>query len=151
MVGGTLGTPHPILGWGTSPLTWDGVPPYPGMGYPPGPADGVPPIPTLGWGTPLWPEMGYPHPGIGYTPGPGMGYPPDLGWGTPRTWDGVPPAPQTWDGVPPQTWDGLALPPTRQISIASTCYMAGGMPLAFTQEDFLVKLMPCSNYSLFSH
>ena len=43
--GGTLGTPHPDLGWGT-PLTrpgmglppnqtWDGVPPRPEMGYPP--------------------------------------------------------------------------------------------------------------------
>ena len=26
----------------------------------------------------------------------------------------------------------------RQDNIGSTCYMAGGMPLAFTQEDFLV-------------
>ena len=25
-------------------------------------------------------------------------------------------------------------------SIAGTCYAAGGMPLAFTQEDFLVYL-----------
>ena len=32
-------------------------------------------------------------------------------------------------------------PPTiRQHSIASTCYPAGGMPLAFTQEDFLVSV-----------
>ena len=28
----------------------------------------------------------------------------------------------------------------RQSSIASTCYPAGGMPLAFTQENFLVIL-----------
>ena len=71
--------------------------------------------------------------------------------GSPRTWDGV--HPRTWDGVPPQTWDGvppghgMGYPPRpemgyppRQISIASTCYAAGGMPLAFTQEDFLVTV-----------
>ena len=28
-------------------------------------------------------------------------------------------------------------PPIRQSSITSTCYLVGGMPLAFTQEDFL--------------
>ena len=54
-----------------------------------------------------------------------MGYPPmDLGWGTPRTWDRVPP-PDLGPGTPPP-------------GIASTCYAAGGMPLAFTPEDFLV-------------
>ena len=36
-------------------------------------------------------------------------------------------------------WGGtLGTPPFRQNSIVSTCYPAGGMPLAFTQEDFLV-------------
>ena len=42
-------------------------------------------------------------------------------------------------GTPVQDWMGY--PPLsirRQISIASTCYAAGGIPLAFTQEDFLV-------------
>ena len=73
--------------------------------------------PVLGWG--------------GVTPRPGMGYPPDLGLGTsPWTWDWVPAPPQTWDWVPPG-------PP----SMASTWYAAGGMPLAFTQEDFLVSQM----------
>ena len=81
---------------------------------------GTPSQVWLGWypiqgGTPLArPGMGYPLP-----PGPGMGYPPDMGWGTP-------PGPE------------MGYPPPRQISIASTCYMAGGMLLAFTQEDFLV-------------
>ena len=28
-------------------------------------------------------------------------------------------------------------------SIAGTCYAAGGMPLAFTQEDFLIFFLPC--------
>ena len=47
-------------------------------------------------------------------------------------------------GYPPsRTGWGVNLPPPptttrRQSSIASTCYAAGGMPLAFTQEDFLV-------------
>ena len=99
-------------------------------GYPiPGLAGGVPHLRSEGG-----PEMGYP-------PNLGWGTPPDLGWGTPQTWDEVPPL--TWDRVPPRhgtgyppTWDGV--PPPRQISIASCCYTAGGMPLAFTQEDFLV-------------
>ena len=67
-----------------------------------------------------------------------MGYPPDLGWGTPRTWNGVPPRPEM--GYPPEP--GMGYPPRPGMgyppSIASTCYAAGGMPLAFTQEDFLV-------------
>ena len=59
-----------------------------------------------------------------------MGYPPaqpGLDGG------GYPGYPQPGlDGVPPnQVW-------IRQSSIASTCYAAGGVPLAFTQEDFLV-------------
>ena len=59
---------------------------------------------------------GYPISGLGGVPQSGLdggypGYPPTLRWGT----------------------------PPRQISIASTCYAVGGMPLAFTQEDFLVQ------------
>ena len=48
----------------------------------------------------------------------------------------------TWDGgtphqgqVPGQDWGGTP----NWNSIACTCYAAGGMPLAFTQEDFLVS------------
>ena len=37
-----------------------------------------------------------------------------------------------------QDWMGYPHPPIRQSSITSTCYVAGGVPLAFTQEDFLV-------------
>ena len=56
---------------------------------------------------------------------------------------GVPPN-QVWMvrvGVPPnQVWMGGGYPPPiRQSSIASTCYVAGGLPLAFTQEDCLVS------------
>ena len=45
---------------------------------------------------------------------------------------GKPPGRSGW-GVPPHH-DWMGSPPT----IASTCYAAGGMSLAFTQEDFLV-------------
>ena len=101
-----------------------------GEGVPPGQVLMVPPAiktwlgysPTLGWGTPstikTW--LGYP--------------PPDLGWGTPPTI-------KTWLGYPP--------PPTHPLdssSIASTCYAAGGMPLAFTQEDFLVLFEYSENF-----
>ena len=46
-------------------------------------------------------------------------------------------------GVPPlaRTGWGTPHPPIRQSSIASTCYVAAGMPLAFTQEDFLVVII----------
>ena len=60
-------------------------------------------------------------------------------------------------GTPPSTrfgwWRGT--PPMRQSSIASTCCAAGGVPLAFTQEDFLVqyklvKTLVCWKNFLFS-
>ena len=86
MVGGTLGTPHPDLGWGTPLIqtwpggipqippiqTWERVPPtiQTWLG-------GTPCHSDLGWGTP-------PHPDLGWGP-------PDLGQGPPQTWDGVPP------------------------------------------------------------
>ena len=63
----------------------------------------------------------------------GGGYPPSqLGL------DGVPPPTRTGWGTPPgQDWMGY--PPIRQSSKVSTCYAAGSVPLAFTQEDFLVE------------
>ena len=39
-------------------------------------------------------------------------------------------------------------PPIAQSSIASTCYAAGCVPLAFTQEDFLVVTY-CFNVEAF--
>ena len=66
------------------------------------------------------------------------------GWGTPHHWMGFPhhdwmghphPPTMTGWGTPHHDWMGYPPSPT---SIASTCYPAGGMPLAFTQEDFLV-------------
>ena len=60
-----------------------------------------------------------------------------------RSGQGVPHPRSGWE-VPGVDGGGCTrgTPPTptpiRQSSIASTCYPAGGMPLAFTQEDFLV-------------
>ena len=54
--------------------------------------------------------------------------------------DGIPPPIQDWMGYPSPRLEGVP-PPTptrRQISKESTCYAPGDMPLAFTQEDFLV-------------
>ena len=104
------------------------------------PADGLYPIPDPGrggypiqlmGGTPSQDQAG----GIsqpadrGYhIPGPGKGTPSMIGWGTPcPRLDGVHPPP----------------PIRRLISKANTCYEAGGVPLAFTQEDFLVQLCSC--------
>ena len=90
--------------------------------------------------------------------------------GYPLTWDWMPPQTQTWDGYPldlgwdtpypdlrwgiPPTWDGVhpLLPrpgtgyaPITQSSIANTCFAAGGVPLASTQEDFLVCYVSVSD------
>ena len=76
---------------------------------------------------------GYPSPGGPGTPPGRSGYPPG---GVP---DWVPP----WGGpgTPP---GGLGTPPggvPSKDNIGSICYTAGGMPLAFTQEDFLVEFV----------
>ena len=111
--GGTLGTPISRMGYPHPDLGW---------GYPHLRQDGVPP--SAEWGTP------WSRPGTGGTPHQQNDVPPspDLGQGL----DGVPPI-QDWMGYP-CPWLDLVHP----ISKASTCYAAGGVPLAFTQEDFLV-------------
>ena len=110
----------------------------------------VPHLADGGGGTPSQVQVGgYTHPrGYPHPPGPGKGItpPPHLGRGIP------PPGPGKW--VPPlsRPEKGYSPPPPIQVrsqdgggggtpnqnSIACTCYVAGGMPLAFTQEDFLV-------------
>ena len=110
------GYPIPGLagGEGTPSQVWLGGVPHPRSGR------GVPWPGLDDWGGGTWTQEGVPPP-------------PDMGWGTPpKHGMGYPP---TWDGVPPDLRWGT---PLRQISIASTYYTAGGMPLAFTQEDFLV-------------
>ena len=118
---------------------------------------GVYPI-VPNWGVPYPSQPGYPHPSIWLT-----GVPPSSWWGTPIwpmggissswwmgggtphwDWMGVPP----WGlgGVLPTVRTGWGYPPVRiQSSRASTCYVADGLPLAFTQEDFLVteKIISC--------
>ena len=95
-------------------------------------------------------RVGVPHPRSGL----GGGYPiPGLdrgrvgsrsggeGWyPTPGQDGGYPHPGQDWMGYPPpvQDWMGY-LCPIRQSSITSTCYTAGGMPLALMQEDFVYK------------
>ena len=117
------GVPHPRSGWGVPhPRSgWRGVP-RPEMGYPPKTWDWVPPSQT-------WDEV-----------------PPSQTWdGVPtQTWDRVPPSPQTWNGVPPR--HGTGYPPAHGTGYppqtdqhSEHLYAAGGMPLAFMQEDFLVN------------
>ena len=48
---------------------------------------------------------------------------------------------------PPPSQDWRVPPPLRQNSRASTCYAAGGMPLAVTQEDYLVRSKVSSHTS----
>ena len=139
----------PILGgYPSQVLTMVGYPGSPLLGL-----DGGLPIPGGTQGTPQpgldsegTPYQGGTQSGLNCTPHtsrPGWGTPllPTLRWGTPPLSDGVP---LTWDGVTLiKTWPGYPLDlgwgtPPRQSSIASTCYTAGSMPLAFTQEDFLV-------------
>ena len=112
-------------GGGTPSQVWTRGVPHPRSGQ-------APPQPDLEWGTPP------PRLGMGYPPRHRTGVPPsDLGWGIPPGHEtGYPPGPEM--GYPPGHGTGY---PPRQISIASTCYTAGGMPLAFTQEDFLVKII----------
>ena len=81
------------------------------------------------------------------------GYPiPSLGRGVPhlRSGQGGYPISGLGRGVPhPRSrWGGTHSTSPR---IASTCYgyMAGGMPLAFMQEDFLVLLCWCSSLACF--
>ena len=85
-------------------------------------------------------------------------YPPTRsGWGIPPTrsvcctpqpgLDGVPPPTRSgwWEGYPGYTPDQVWI---RQSSTASTCYAAGGVPLVFMQENFLVAEMFTSYNSL---
>ena len=104
-------------GWGT----WSQV-----QGGVPGPRSGG--VPSSMYG-------GVPHPDlVGEVPSPSAG-------GVPGPMSGSTPPDQVWMEYPPCT--GTGYPPLdqvwiRQSSIASTCYAAGSVPLAFTQEDFLV-------------
>ena len=163
MTGGYIFSLSTLVGGGGTPSqVWVGGYPTPGLGR--GYLE-YPPLTRSGWGTPL--DLGWGTPGTG-SPQTWDRYPSplDLGPGTPQTWDGVPPhdrvppdlgsgtppdlgpgTPPTWHWVPPKTWDWVPPPDQvriRQSSTASTCYAAGGVPLAFTQEDILVFI--CTNF-----
>ena len=129
------GIPHPRSGQGGYPIPGlDGGVPHLRSGW------GVP-HPRSGWGaTPSKIWMGVP-PSLdlmGYSPiQDWMWYPPGqdlMGYPLVQEWMGYPPHPRLENGVPPP------LPIRTQVSKASTCYAAGGVPLALTQEDFLAKI-----------
>ena len=67
---------------------------------------GVPHHRSVRGGTPskVW-LGGYPIPGLAGEGGTPSQVQAGGIWGTPQTWDGVPPG--TWDGIPPRTWDGV--------------------------------------------
>ena len=140
-------------GGGNSISALDRGYPIPGLGE----QGGLYPIPGLDRGGTLsqvWMGRGYPIPGLD-----GEGVPHcTSGWGVPhpRSGQGGTPS-QVWMGVPhPRSGRGLphfadwgtqGTPLSRPgtegtrgtplVSKASTCYATGGVPLAFTQEDFL--------------
>ena len=120
---------------------WE-IPPSPGTGrgVPPSQVQvGGTPFPGPGWGSPSQFQVG--------------GTPSQVQAGTPG-WEVVPP---TWEGIPP-TWEGGLHPHLGSqdsggypywSTILWTCYAAGGVPLAFMQEDFLVQPnLKCSLESL---
>ena len=142
------GVPHPRSGgtpsqvWGVPHLRSGGTPSQVwtgrGGGYPIPGLDGGVPHPRSGWGgTPSQVWMGLPHPRSGQgVPHPRVPHRPGLDGNPPHhDWMGYPPIMTGW-GIPP-TMAGWGNPPPIRQSIASTCYAAGGMPLA---EDFLVFL-----------
>ena len=144
------GVPHPRSGQG-------GVTPSHFQGGTPSQVQGGYPIPCLGGGSPSQVQGGtpfqvqgqYPIPGLGGTlsqfqggypiSGPG-GYPiPCLGGTLSQVQGGTPISGLGGYSIP--CWGrGYPRPPR----IASTCYsyVAGSMPLAFMQEDFLVSVCP---------
>ena len=144
------GERYPILltggGGGTLSQVWTGGYPIPGM-------DGGVSYPRSRWGggTPsqVWTRggRGVPYPADGKVSPSKIrtgGTPQSkTGWVLPNPrLDGVPPSRTGW-GTPPPSKTGWGTPPP--VSKASTCYASGGVPLAFTQEDFLVL---CSIYQL---
>ena len=107
---------------------------------------GTPPsISWMGYPLPRSRQGGYPIQLMGVPPSQVQvgGYPIQLMGGTlPRSrWEGYP---IQLTGVPHPA-NGEVLPQAggtpHQGSMACTCYAAGGMPLAFTQEDFLVYIV----------
>ena len=121
------GVPHPRSRQGGTPSRsrqWGGVP-HPRSRW------GGTPSRSRQWGVPHPRSWGDPLPGAGGgypIPGPGGGVPPS------QVQAGEVPHPRSRQGG-----TRLGYPPTPgRSSIECICYAAVGMPLAFTQEDFLV-------------
>ena len=87
-----------------------------------------------GGGVPHPAKRGYPYPAIGVLPSSQKGI-------SPSSQKGVLP-PCHWGYPPRSAKRGYPHPANRGggTPIQVTCYVAGGMPLAFTQEDFLVSI-----------
>ena len=91
----------------------------------------IPPAFPTEWGKVIFSQMCVcPHPGGGTPARSGQWVPHDR-YPHPRMEYTPPQARSGWEYPPPPGWDNRR----------STCYAAGGMPLAFRQEDFLVKHM----------
>ena len=150
--GGGAGTPSQVYGWGgTLSKVWM-VGGYPGQVWMVGGGVLQPGLDEGGYPSQVW-MVGGTWTGLdgGGTLGTAshhysMGSPPPwLDGVSPPPWlDGVPPTVTGW-GTPNPTMTGWGKPPPPHTNIASTCYAAGGMPLAFTQEDFLVSLFVYEN------
>ena len=140
-----VGVPHhrsrsgyPILGSGrgapTQGTPWQGAPTW-GIPLAGAPTWGTPQQGASAWGTPQQggAHLGYPQQGTPAWSTPQQGA---TAWGTPQQEGahlGYPPWQEVPARVPPR-------PPSRS-SIACTCYAVVGMPLVFTQEDFLVSIV----------
>ena len=141
------GYPPSYLAWGVPHLgyphqTWPGG--YPDVGYP---TLGTPSDLTRGyprWGTPSDLARGYPRWGTPSPIRPGWGYPSGGGYpssGTPLSdlARGVPHPRCHPPPSPPRSNLGGGGPHLVHDNRWSTWYATVGMPLAFTQEDFLVS------------
>ena len=118
-------TPSPSYNTSTGAMSFPGSTPSPYHNTFTGPM-------SFPGGTP-W----YPHPVMGTKSGQGVPQ-----HGIPLSWDGIPPQPgQTQPSQVGSTLSQGTPSPSRMLYLPhreSTCYAAGGMPLSFTQEDFLV-------------
>ena len=122
------GVPH-LRSGGVPHLRSGGVGGYPISGL------GGYPISGRGWGVPHLRSGGYPISGLG-------GVLHLRSRGVPHLRSRGVPHLRSGGGTPSQVWGVPQVTPPPP-GIASTCYgyAAGGMPLAFTQEDFLVSFV----------
>ena len=122
----------PVPDGGGTPSSWWGrVPPLSWLGRVSASSHGGTPIWWLG-STPIWLIVGGGVPQLGLD---GSTLPH-------RDWMGYPTVRNGWGYPPVSTGWGTPLTPLGDSSRASTCYVMGGMLLAFMQDDFLVLYSP---------